>query len=132
MTAVTTALTRYLFVNNSVLSPLMRAQEMGGLVLKLPGENANTIYYPAIPFFLGDNKELNHLAAVRTSRLTRRQCRICLTESVEMNEFPKFNVFTLRARSQAINACNMLTRAEKTKELKDLSISEDIENVSVR
>jgi hypothetical protein len=103
---------------------------MGGLAFSMPNESANTVYYPAIPFFVGDNKELNHLAAVRSGGMTNRQCRICLKESAHMNEFRHLNDGEmLRRRSVVVEACNS-GRVSRLQTLRDLSVSEDIGDVS--
>lgn len=85
-------------------------------------------YYPAIPFFIGDNKEQGHLAGVRSGYKTKRQCRICLCESIRLNDFLNRAGHQLRNRHDVHSAC---MQKDKHRLLKDLSVVEDIDKVIV-
>jgi hypothetical protein len=125
LTAITTKEIHVAYMDESVLSPIIKLQSVGGLSFKLPGCPVSDVFYPAIPFFIGDNKELNKLAGVRTGHLTKRQCRFCTCLSSDMNNF-HMGVEPNRTNSAIIE---MIDSKHKKQLLKDISVAEDIDKV---
>lgn len=108
-----------------ILSPLLRLQSLGGLRFKLPGSPEPDVFYPVIPFFIGDNKELNKLAGVRTGHFTKRQCRFCTCLSADMNNF-----YTgLQTKRKTSDVVEMIHSRNRQQLLKDMSVVYDIDKV---
>lgn len=85
------------------------------------------IYYPAIPFFIGDNKEQGRIACIRSGYKTKRQCRICKCETSELNNYYTCALNQLRTLTEIEEACRSNLKKDL---LKNMSVAEDIENVS--
>lgn len=102
-------------------------QNVGGISFQIQKDQGNATYYPAIPFFIGDNKELCTLSGVRHGPKTKRQCRICKLENSGMHIFADPQEQAMRSRSQVVEAMQHLNHKEL---LKDLSVSASISSVS--
>jgi hypothetical protein len=111
-----------------VLSPVRDVQNIGGLSFQLEKNQRNEVYYPVIPFFIGDNKELCTLSGVRHGPKTMRQCRICITHNTAMHTFKDPQEDVLRRRTVV---CAALDHPHRKENLKDLSVSANIMTVSI-